>query len=48
MISGSFKLTMQEMHGLKNEIDYLRKGLTQNNLEEKIDSVVGENEKARQ
>ena len=40
LISGNFKLTMQEMHGLKNVND-LRKSLefTQNNLEEKVDNV---------
>ena len=41
LISGNFKLTMQEIHGLKNEISDLRKSLefTQNGLEEKVDSV---------
>ena len=41
LISGNFKLTMQEIHGLKNEInDHLRKSLEfmQNNLEEKVDN----------
>ena len=41
LISGNFKLTMQEIHGLKNEInDHLRKSLEfmQNNLEEKVDT----------
>ena len=40
LISGNFKLTMQEMHGLKNVND-LRNSLefTQNNLEEKVDNV---------
>ena len=33
LISGSFKLTMQEINGLKNEVNDLRKSLqfTQNN-----------------
>ena len=41
LISGNFKLTMKEKHGLKNEVNYLRKSLefTQNNLEEKVDNV---------
>ena len=41
LISGNFKLTMQEIHGLKNEVNDLRKSLefTQNNLEEKVDNV---------
>ena len=41
LISGNFKLTMQEIHGLKNEINGLRKSLefTQNILVEKDDSV---------
>ena len=34
LISGNFKLTMQEIHGWKNEVNDLRKSLefTQNNL----------------
>ena len=28
LISGNFKLTMQEIHGLKNKIDYLKKALS--------------------
>ena len=50
LISGNFKLTMQEIHGLKNEINDLRKSLefTQNNLEGKVDNVEKKNEKARQ
>ena len=41
LISGNFKLTMQEIHGLKNEVNDLRKILefTQNNLEKKVDNV---------
>ena len=41
LINGNFKLTMQVMHGLKNEINDLRKSLefTQNNLEEKVDDA---------
>ena len=41
LISGNFKLTMQEIHGLENEVNDLRKSLefTQNNLEEKVDIV---------
>ena len=41
LISGNFKLTMQKQHGLKNEVNNLRKSLefTQNNLEEKVDNV---------
>ena len=41
MISGNFKLTIQEIHGLKTEINDLRKSLefTRNNLEEKVESV---------
>ena len=41
LISGNFKLTMQEIYGLKNEVNDLRKSLefTQNNLEEKVDNV---------
>ena len=41
LVSGNFKLTMQEIHGLKNEVNDLRKSLefTQNNLEEKVDNV---------
>ena len=41
LISGNFKLMMQEIHGLKNEVNDLRKNLefTQNNLEEKVDNV---------
>ena len=37
----NFKLTMQEIHRLGNEIKDLRKSLefTQNNLEEKVDYV---------
>ena len=39
LIRGNFKLTMQEIHGLKNEIDDLGKSLVlmQNNLEENVD-----------
>ena len=39
LIRGNFKLTMQEIHGLKNEIDDLGKSLVlmQNNLEENAD-----------
>ena len=38
VISRSLKLTMQEKHALKNEINDLRKSLEfmQNNLEEKV------------
>ena len=41
LIGGNFKLTMQEIHGLENEVNDLRKSLefTQNNLEEKVDIV---------
>ena len=41
MISGNFKLTIQEIHGLKNEINDLQKCLefTQNNLVEKVGNV---------
>ena len=41
LISGNFKLTMQEINGLKNEVNNLRKNLefAQNNLEEKVDNV---------
>ena len=41
LINGNFKLTMQVIHGLKNEINDLRKSLefTQNNLEEKVDDA---------
>ena len=41
LISGNFKVSMQEIHGLKNEVNNLRKSLefTQNNLEEKVDNV---------
>ena len=41
LISGNFKLTMQEIHGLKNEINDLKKILefTQNDIEEKVDRV---------
>ena len=41
LISGNFKLTMQEIHSLKNEVNDLRKSLefTQNNLEEKVENV---------
>ena len=41
MISDNFKLTMQVIHGLKNEINDLKQNLefTQNKLEEKVDSV---------
>ena len=41
LITGNFKLMMQEIHGLKNEINDLRKALefTQNNLEQKVDNV---------
>ena len=28
LISGNFKLTMQEIHGLKNKINYLKKTLS--------------------
>ena len=39
LISGNFKLTMQEIH--ENEVNDLRKSLafTQKNLEEKVDNV---------
>ena len=39
LIRGNFKLTMQEIHGLKNEIDDPGKSfvLMQNNLEENVD-----------
>ena len=38
MVTGNFKLTMQEIHRLKNEIFYLGKSLecTQNNLEDNL------------
>ena len=41
LINGNFKLTMQVIHGLKNEINDLRKSLefTQNNLEEMVDDA---------
>ena len=41
LISGNFKLTMQEIHWLKNEVNDLRKSpeFTQKNLEEKVDNV---------
>ena len=42
LISGNFKLTMQEIHWLKNEFNDLRKSLefTQNNLEGKVDNDI--------
>ena len=42
LISGNFKLTMQEIHSLKNEVNDLRKSLefTQNNLEGKVDNDI--------
>ena len=42
LISGNFKLTMQEIHWLKNEVNDLRKSLefTQNNLEGKVDNDI--------
>ena len=41
LICGNFKLTMQEIYGLKNEVNDLRKSLefTQNKLEEKVDNI---------
>ena len=38
LISGNFKLTIQEVHGLKNEINDLRKSFefTQNNLRKRL------------
>ena len=41
LISGNFKLTMQEIHWLKNEVNDLRKSpeFTQKNLKEKVDNV---------
>ena len=41
LISGNFKMTMQEIHALKNGISDLRKSLnfTQNNLEQKVVNV---------
>ena len=41
LISGNFKLTMQEIRRLENEVKDLRKSLefTQSNLEEKVDYV---------
>ena len=41
LISGNFKLTMQEIRRLENEVKDLRKSLefTQSNLEEKADYV---------
>ena len=41
LISGNFKLTIQEIYGIKNEVNDLRKSLefTQNDLGENIDSV---------
>ena len=41
LISGNFKLTIQEIYGFKNEVNDLRKSLefTQNDLGENIDSV---------
>ena len=47
LISGNFKLTMQEIHGLKNKIIDLRKSLefTQNNLEEAVHNVEKKKEK---
>ena len=50
VISRSLKLTMQEKHALKNEINDLRKSLEfmQNNLEEKVNDKEKKNEKARQ
>ena len=39
LISGNFKLTMLEIHGLKNKINDLRTTIAQNNLEEKVDNV---------
>ena len=47
LIRGNFKLTMQEIHGLKNEINDLRKNLqfTQNNLKEKTDNAGKRTEK---
>ena len=40
-ISGNFKPTMQEIHGLENELNDLKKSLefAQNNLDEKVDNV---------
>ena len=41
LISGNFKLTMQELHGFKNEVNDLRKSfeILQNDLEEKADMM---------
>ena len=45
LISGNFKLTMLEIHGLKNKINDLRTTIAQNNLEEKVDNVENRMEK---
>ena len=41
LINGNLKLAMREIHGLKNEVNELRKSFefTQNNLEGKVDNV---------
>lgn len=41
LISDNFKLTMQELHGFKNEVNDLKKSLEilQNDLEEKADMM---------
>ena len=46
-IGGNFRLTMQEIHGMINEINDLRKSLefTQNSLEEKVGNVAERMEK---
>ena len=46
-IGGNLRLTMQEIHGMINEINDLRKSLefTQNSLEEKVGNVAERMEK---
>ena len=47
LISNNFKLTIKEIHGLKNKINDLGKSLefTRNNLDENVDSVEKRKEK---
>ena len=39
LISGNFKLTMEEIHGLKNEINDLRKSLRKEKLGSDIQEI---------
>ena len=39
LISGNFKLTMEEIHGLKNEINDLRKSLRKEKLDSHIQEI---------